>query len=61
MIPTRLICVIYAKVEMGEVDLLPNGSEEMGVLGVGIIPVAIFFPSCQNMKLLHHNCIFIYS
>ena len=36
--------------------LLPNGSEERGVLGVGSIPVAIL-PSCQNMKLLHHNCI----
>ena len=32
------------------------GSEEMGVFGVGSIPVAIL-PSCIIMKLLHHNCI----
>ena len=30
-------------------DLLPIGSEERGVLGVGSIPVAIL-PSCQNVK-----------
>ena len=30
-------------------SLLPTGSEERGVLGVGSIPVAIL-PSCQNMK-----------
>ena len=29
--------------------LLPTGSEEKGVLGVGSIPVAIL-PSCQDMK-----------
>ena len=32
--------------------LLPTGSEERGVLGVGSIPVAIV-PYCQYMK----NCI----
>ena len=31
--------------------LLPTGSEERGVLGVGSIPVAIL-PSCQNMKII---------
>ena len=31
--------------------LLPTGSEERGVLGVGSIPVAIC-PSCQNMKTI---------
>ena len=31
--------------------LLPTGSEERGVLGVGSIPVAIF-PACQNMKTI---------
>ena len=29
--------------------ILPTGSEERGVLGVGSIPVAIL-PSCQYMK-----------
>ena len=36
--------------------LLPIGSEEREVLGVGSIHVAIL-PSCQYMHLLHHNCI----
>ena len=43
--------------------LLPTGSEEKEVLGVGSIPVAIL-PSCQYMKnialLLHrsqYNCV----
>ena len=30
-------------------DLLPTGSEERGVLGVGSIPVAIL-PSCQETE-----------
>ena len=30
-------------------DLLPTGSDEREVLGVGSISVAIF-PSCQDMK-----------
>ena len=34
--------------------------EETGVLGVGSIPVAIL-PSCQDMKLLHYNCINMHS
>ena len=34
--------------------LLPTGSEERGVLGVGSIPLARL-PSCQ--KLLHYICI----
>ena len=33
-------------------NLLPTGSEEKGVLGVGSIPVAIL-PSYQYIKLLH--------
>ena len=36
--------------------LLPTGSGEWGVLGVGGIPVAIL-PSCQYMNILHYNCI----
>ena len=36
--------------------LLPTGSEEREVLGVGSIPVPIL-PSCQYMKMLYHNCI----
>ena len=32
-------------------DLLPTGSEEREVLGVGSIPVAIL-PSCQDMKTI---------
>ena len=35
--------------------LLPTGSEEREVLGVGSIPVAIL-PSCQYTKILHFNC-----
>ena len=31
--------------------LLPPGSEERKVLGVGSIPVAVL-PSCQNMKII---------
>ena len=34
---------------MAHLYLLPTGSEERGVLGVGSIPVAIL-PSCQNVK-----------
>ena len=33
--------------------LLPTGSEEREVLGVGSISVALH----QNMNTLHHNCI----
>ena len=33
------------------VPLLPTGSEERGVLGVGSIPVAIL-PSCQDMETI---------
>ena len=32
-------------------DLLPTGSEEREVLGVGSIPVAIL-PSCQDSKII---------
>ena len=38
------------------VYLLPTGSEKKGVLGIGSIPVAIL-PSCQHMKIMHHNCV----
>ena len=34
--------------------LLPTGSEEREVLGVGSIPVAIL-PSCQDMKTIAIN------
>ena len=39
--------------EMGMISLflLPTGSEEREVLGVGSIPVAIL-PSCQGMKTI---------
>ena len=37
-------------------NLLPTGSEEREVLGVGSIPVAIL-PPCQYMTILHHVCI----
>ena len=37
-------------------DLLPTGSEKMEVLEIGSIPVSIL-PSCQYMKMWHHNCI----
>ena len=35
-------------------SLLPAGSEERGVLGVGSIPVAIL-PSCQDIKTALHK------
>ena len=38
------------------VNRFPTGSEKREVLGVGSIPMAIF-PSCQDMKMLHQNCI----
>ena len=36
-------------------NLLPAGSEEREVLGVGSIPVAIL-PSCRYIQILHYNC-----
>ena len=39
----------YAPTPIHTPHLLPTGSEERGVLGVGSIPVAIL-PSCQDMK-----------
>ena len=36
--------------------VLPTGSEERDVLGIGSILVAIL-PSCQYMKMLHLTCI----
>ena len=36
-------------------DLLPTGSEEREVLGVGCIPVAIL-SSCQDMKTIALQC-----
>ena len=41
------------KIQVRTRILLPTGSVERGVLGVGTIPVAIL-PSCQNMKM-HYN------
>ena len=35
--------------------ILPTGSEEMGILGVGSIRVAIL-PSCQDMKTTAIQC-----
>ena len=37
-------------------NLLPTGSEEKEVLGVGSIPVAIL-PSCQYVEMLHYKFI----
>ena len=39
----------WALPKKGAVHLLPTGSEEREVFGVGSIPVAIL-PSCQDMK-----------
>ena len=39
----------HISVEFIQIDLLPTGSKERGVLGVGSIPVAIH-SSCQDMK-----------
>ena len=36
---------------VGSCNLLPTGSEQRKVLGVGSIPVAAL-PSCQNMKII---------
>ena len=41
----------YERREESFPHLLPNGSEERGVLGVESIPVAIL-PSCQDMKTI---------
>ena len=45
-------CTIYSQRVAG--PLLPIGSEEREVLGVGSIHVAILL-SCQYMKVLHYN------
>ena len=37
-------------------NLLPTGSGGRELLGVESIPVTIL-PSCQDMKILHHNWI----
>ena len=37
--------------DMAPIVLLPTGSEEREVLGVGSIPVAIL-PSCQDVKTI---------
>ena len=37
--------------------LLPTGSEEREVFGVGSIPVAILASGRKIRKLLHNNCI----
>ena len=47
--------VIYIEIT-NVIYLLPTGSEEREVVGVGSIHVAIL-PSCQYMNVLHHNCI----
>ena len=51
-------CILFRELRQTLIScsLLPTGSEERGVLGVGSIPVAIF-PSCQGMKIMRHNCI----
>ena len=47
----------YKSMYSNSIDhLLPTGSEEREVLGVGSIPDAIL-PSWQYMEMLHHNCI----
>ena len=42
---------IFQRVIWVKIHLLPTGSEEREVLGVGSIPVAIL-PSCQDMKTI---------
>ena len=39
-------------------NVTTHRSKERGVLGVGSIPVAIL-SSCQDIKLLHENCIYM--
>ena len=43
--PVRDVVLLHINV------LLPNGSGERGVLGVGSIPVSIL-PSCQDVKIV---------
>ena len=45
------VCVCVSVYVCVSVCLLPTGSEERGVLGVGSIPVAIL-PSCQYLKCI---------
>ena len=48
----------WNKVEVSDCYFtIPTGSEEREVLGVESIPVAKILPSCQDMKILHYNCI----
>ena len=43
--------IIIMLIILLQTNLLPTGSEEREVLGVGSITVAIL-PSCQNMKII---------
>ena len=52
--PTRRM--FYHQTTLPPIYLLPTGSEEREVFGVGSILVAIL-RSCQYMKMLHQNCI----
>ena len=45
------VAVSLCKISIITIHLLPTGSEERGVVGVGSILVAIH-PSCQNMKTI---------
>ena len=55
--PVNSVCSImiiifnHIKLSTFTVHMLPTGSEEREVLGVGSIPVAIL-PSCQDMKTI---------
>ena len=46
-----MVLIITTEKRSCDGNLLPTGSEEREVLGVGSIPVAIL-PSCQNMKII---------
>ena len=43
--------ITYSEIKESAASILPTGSEEREVLGLGSIPVAIL-PSCQNMKTI---------
>ena len=54
LMPAGTIC--HSNLSLSYYPILTTpGSEESRVLGVGSIPVAILL-SCQDMKILHHNC-----
>ena len=51
----RCIALVFTMGDVRIKDLLPTGSEEREVLGVGSIPFAIL-TSCQDMKTVPLKC-----